>query len=658
MFPNTESEWGLSIGDAEAGASIGAFVILGGEGADRLFGGPGNDIIDGGSGRDIIFGNGGNDEIVGGAGDDILSGQEDTLGTLVEPDAFEFVNRSGVSQSNDSSAFAAVLELPPLGGVIDGLNLHISDRTDWYILPARLAQNTFGSATTALWTAETIEVETTGNDPGNETLLLDLFAAVSTGGAAPDDLVPIDEFAGVPDYYMLRVMRPSGDDGLQTLPYQLLLTRDTGETTHAAATDEADLVHDSAALGGQPIFIPVGDFNGDGFDDAIMSVNDSITPGVSSTARLYFGDGSTLAPTLPSITITLPTPVTSVSGVGMQSIFGRSGDYNGDGFDDLAVAITTMDGSDSPFIGELAPAGVYLLFGRAAGDVPLEGLDLIIDAGATIRGLEGQISLDNAGNSNGDVSGSGFPLEDLVVAHAGGEAGQATYLIQGREVWNTTVTAIDEDFEAPDTFASFDPTGIAIRHDGQQGVPGHSGVYDVHFGNGTNYETGLPTGSLTSPRVQSNAFDPTTGVLTFQYQLDTNELEGLDIVNVWVDFWPEFTAENSDFYDKESFLITSNQVEDLALNPAANAIEETSQWQEFRYEFVLWSSCFRTHNRWSTTRFALSSMRAKTILIAPTADSESMTLPCGEPLMSTRLPTSYLCRLVMTLPRSPESVTS
>ena len=34
--------------------------------------------------------------------------------------------------------------------------------------------------------------------------------------------------------------------------------------------------------------------------------------------------------------------VRAVSGVGIQSIFGRSGDYNGDGFEDLAIAVTQL----------------------------------------------------------------------------------------------------------------------------------------------------------------------------------------------------------------------------------------------------------------------------------------------------------------------------
>ena len=47
---------------------------------------------------------------------------------------------------------------------------------------------------------------------------------------------------------------------------------------------------DPEALSGQPVFIPIGDFNGDTYEDYIFSVDDSIAANVPTIAHITFGD--------------------------------------------------------------------------------------------------------------------------------------------------------------------------------------------------------------------------------------------------------------------------------------------------------------------------------------------------------------------------------
>ena len=48
---------------------------------------------------------------------------------------------------------------------------------------------------------------------------------------------------------------------------------------------EAVQTFSSLAVGGQPVFIPLGDINGDGVDDAIVSVRDSVVEELESFER-------------------------------------------------------------------------------------------------------------------------------------------------------------------------------------------------------------------------------------------------------------------------------------------------------------------------------------------------------------------------------------
>ena len=218
-------EWGIGP-DVRAYGVNPDLEIDGGDGNDRLFGGAGDDTINGGAVADVIVGGGGNDCLIGGGGDDWIAGGTPSL----VPDRYEFA----AGAANDDVADAAVLNpqdfvpqdlTKPSVDVVHGLNLSDNDQGDWYILKAPAAMDLFGTATTAqlldsmvglTFTDAQAQVAATQqillqfgyttNSPGR---LLTVYAAEGNDPANPTLLVPADQFAGVPDDYMIHVVNPN-----------------------------------------------------------------------------------------------------------------------------------------------------------------------------------------------------------------------------------------------------------------------------------------------------------------------------------------------------------------------------------------------------------------------------------------------------------------
>ena len=383
-FPNVDSEWGFTSGDREDGAKLAGVTIDGGTGNDRLFGSPYADTISGGDGADIIMGGGGNDNIDGGPGNDLLVGS-----SVPTPDLYEFITANGLSGRNDSPALAALLPAVSAGTVIGGLNFDVGDQEDWYILPAPVATDAagnvlfdhYGNAIKAPLTSDMIEVDQVVNNGVTVvpvvgvTLKAFLYAAQDTDPGPGRSLVPREQFSGVPDFYMLDVKRVAKTGVFQdthdnTISYQIKFKSPLGQTVNVPAS-QADSSFSAIQLAGQPVMIPIGDINGDGFNDAIVSVQDSVVipdpanPGHFKTvsfARIGFGGPDGIQPNSvsPPIVLELPAPILSTDASGNHAQITRAGDVDGDGISDLAIAITQPQAG-----GPGGPnQGVYLLFGR------------------------------------------------------------------------------------------------------------------------------------------------------------------------------------------------------------------------------------------------------------------------------------------------------
>jgi len=213
-----DSEWGIKIGNFQEGARIGALWIYGGEGNDRLFGGALDDHIDGGPGVDFIAGGEGDDHITGGGGADILLGD-----TGIAPDRFEFVRRDLADGANDSPVYAALFDSVRATVSEADLSLSLADAGDWYILPTPTARKAFGETQTARLLPEMVHVsfddllaqETFDGLLGGATqsiwdsgVPVHLFAAEVEDPGAELSLIPVEQFAGVPAFYMLHVANP------------------------------------------------------------------------------------------------------------------------------------------------------------------------------------------------------------------------------------------------------------------------------------------------------------------------------------------------------------------------------------------------------------------------------------------------------------------
>ena len=205
-------DWGITA-EVRPQAGNPNLIIRGGDGNDRLFGGAGDDNIDGGAGADVIRGGGGNDVINGGAGDDWIAGgsSASTQVAAVPPDRYEFF----AGQSNDTAGNAALLQeslLPLIGPTpqdvsIDHLSLHYGDPGDWYLVTTPEALKTYGGTKAALLLKSMLTVTFTRSGIHAPDSSVQLFAAAAPGsGLAP---VPVQEFAGVPDYYAIYVANPS-----------------------------------------------------------------------------------------------------------------------------------------------------------------------------------------------------------------------------------------------------------------------------------------------------------------------------------------------------------------------------------------------------------------------------------------------------------------
>jgi len=162
-----------------------------------------------------------------------------------------------------------------------------------------------------------------------------------------------------------------------------------------------------AALG--TVVSGVGDVNGDGRDDFLISTN-------ANTLKLVFGDGNSAnwssgsLAALPASAVTLSvTGVTNSYQSGYWTV-SSVGDINNDGYADFWVGASVAAGAGSSAAGGMG----YVVFGKAAwsGTQTVSGTSTTVDAthvaSVQIQGTQAQGGFGHVVQSLGDINGDGY----------------------------------------------------------------------------------------------------------------------------------------------------------------------------------------------------------------------------------------------------------
>jgi hypothetical protein len=115
-----------------------------------------------------------------------------------------------------------------------------------------------------------------------------LFPAMDT--PAPGlSIEPVARFVGVPDYYLLHLLNPRRPDAAGG--YIIHFTNEVGKSIHIPTEAETFTI---APAGGadQPVVIPLGDLDDNGYNDYIAGVREDVSVPVT-IARVVFGSGTT-----------------------------------------------------------------------------------------------------------------------------------------------------------------------------------------------------------------------------------------------------------------------------------------------------------------------------------------------------------------------------
>ena len=535
-----QGEWGIDRGDLQQGGVLGALQILGGNGIDILFGGAQDDVIDGGPGDDFLFGGEGDDKLFGGGGNDVVAGDDD-----IEPDLFELTTKESSVGRNDVFAFAS--QLPGLasdhqqsGTFIDNLSFHAGDRGDWYVLQTPDAGRRFGDQRLAFVSKDMIEVR---DRETGDLMEFFLFAAEDS----PTGLVPLERPTGVPAQFLIHVVNPDLGKSLQ---YGISLLPTLGQAI-AVAPEEAALTIDSQRAGDRAVAIPLGDLNGDGFQDfgfALennpgdisdlaaardgsfgLKLGDVIQP---SELQIYFGgeEGGSLTFGDAPARLMIPAPLFTNSIGGSRSELAH-GDFNGDGFSDIAISFEGILAFTLPEFQKPRGTGTYILFGSDDPAAWSGTIDLVTRAQVFIESTNNDFSTNGQPSNAGDINGD--EIDDLLISDQDGFTGLPSRVMDvffGREDWGDDRLYF-EDFSSAESEAFIDnDSGLPDRDQGlwhrttrRASDSGHGGGFSLWYGDEEtgNYDVGATAGFFTTPEIDLTTVEDAS--LAFNYFLETED---------------------------------------------------------------------------------------------------------------------------------------
>ncbi len=424
-----------------------------------LTGNAGANILDGGLGKDKLIGDAGNDTLIGGLGDDILIGGAGN-------DIAQFAGNKGDYSIVYDASFGGlkITDNNPVGGD-DGIDQLVGIETLFFkgdnskiamptIKDANGAANTVAEnaaagasvGITVSMTGTSVKYYLVDDANGRFTINADT-GIVSLAGAGI-----LDYEANATRTIVVQAVDTSiaNQHKMSEKNFTIKITDAQeiagGEKTKEAGLNDIDLAALPANRGfgfsglagddkaGREVAV-IGDVNGDGLDDILISAPGADINGANSgSVYVVFGKtgGFGAADGLSKLD---GTNGFRVDGPGTGSGFGNAiagiGDLNGDGFADFAIG--------APFVAygitQTNRGATYVIFGKGTGFDPV--FDLSVLDGTNGFRLDGVTNGDYSGSAvspAGDLNGDGYddiaisaPYADDSFADAG-----ATYILYGK----------------------------------------------------------------------------------------------------------------------------------------------------------------------------------------------------------------------------------